>query len=306
MTKPPLILIGGPTASGKSARALEAARRMNGVIINADAMQVYAGLPLLTAQPEAEDKRAAPHELYEVYDPAERSSAGKWLALAEAALRRCAEAGRTPILVGGTGLYFKALTDGLAAIPPIPDAVRAEVQALYEHMGEAAFRSRLATLDPSSAARIKPNDRQRLIRAFEVAQHTGQPLGYWQNGAGQAQDGAGPVSAFAVRRILLLPPREELYAACDRRFERMMERGALEEVRALLDRSLDPDLPAMKILGVRELAAYLRGEVSRADAVAQAQQATRNYAKRQMTWFRNQWREDGGDYSVSSTPTTAS
>ncbi|MDD5586152.1 MAG: tRNA (adenosine(37)-N6)-dimethylallyltransferase MiaA [Alphaproteobacteria bacterium] len=341
MTRPTLHLIAGPTASGKSALALEIARRERGTIINADAMQVYAGLPLLTAQPSPEDKKEIPHELYEAFDPAERSSAGRWRALAEDAIRRAVESERTPILVGGTGLYFKALLEGLAEIPPVPESVRRAAQELYAKLGEKAFRAGLAKLDSGSAERIKPNDKQRLIRAYEVAIHTGQPIGHWQSLSSSrtsepkasADPGSSTISAsdlsaealakaetspqnslshtargrspldsgfrrndklmerFTLIPHLLLPPREELYAACDRRFLDMMERGAIEEVRDLLARNLDPDLPAMKILGVREITAFLRGEVSREEAIARAQQATRNYAKRQMTWFRNQWTE---------------
>ncbi len=281
-----LHLIGGPTASGKTALALELARRENGVIINADAMQVYAGLPLLTAQPTAQEKREIPHELFEVFDPSEKSSAGQWLALAQRAIEKTREAGKTPIVVGGTGLYFRALLGGLADIPAIPEVVRAETIALYEKLGEAAFRKKLAALDAESASKIKPNDRQRLIRAYEVAWHTGKSLGEWQ------KEGIRH-SAFGIRgeikKHLLLPERKALYAACDARFLGMMEKGALEEVRALLARNLDSSLPAMKILGVPELAAHLRGELSLKEAVALAQQHTRNYAKRQVTWFRNQW-----------------
>ena len=298
MTMRTLILIGGPTASGKSALALELARRRNGVVINADAMQVYRGLPLLTAQPAPEEKVAIPHELYEVFDPAVASSVGKWKTLAEDAIQRCVAAGRTPVLVGGSGLYFKALLDGLAEIPAIPQAAREEAQALYDKLGSEAFRALLAQRDAASAARIPPNDRQRLIRAYEVVAHTGKPLGAWHRAAAPSASRndeecfvAG--KSFTVERHFLAPPRDQLYAACDRRFVAMMERGALAEVDALLARDLDPTLPAMKILGVRELAAYRRGALSRDEAVAKAQQATRNYAKRQMTWFNNQWGKDG-------------
>ncbi len=296
MKQQPIILIGGPTASGKSALAMRLARECGGVIINADAMQIYAGLPLLTAQPEAADKAEIPHLLYEVMDAGEASSAGKWLALARASIAGVVAQGRTPIVVGGTGLYFAALQGGLAEIPPVPDTVRAEVSALYDARGEVEFRAALALRDGDSAARIKPNDRQRLIRAFEVVAHTGKTLGEWQkNEAGGQKPEAGQIiispdlKPLTSDLHLLLPPREELYAACNTRFVKMMERGALEEVRALIARDLSPTLPAMKILGVRELAAHLRGEMSLSEAVEKAQQMTRNYAKRQMTWFRNQW-----------------
>ncbi|MDD4616631.1 MAG: tRNA (adenosine(37)-N6)-dimethylallyltransferase MiaA [Alphaproteobacteria bacterium] len=287
MLQASIILIGGPTASGKSALALRLARERNGNVINADAMQVYAGLPILTAQPSVEDKAKAPHLLYEVTDPAEASSAGKWLSLAQAAIAQSRAEGRMPILVGGTGLYFEALLGGLADIPEIPESVRTEAIRLYETMGEEAFREALSARDSESAHRIARNDRQRLVRAYEVLAHTGKTLGEWH-----AKDsGFRLQDSEIVERHLLLPDREELYASCDRRFEQMIERGAVEEVKRLMERKLSPALPAMKILGVRELASYLRGEVSIDEAVAKAQQMTRNYAKRQMTWFRNRWRE---------------
>lgn len=287
MTKPRLHLVGGPTASGKTALALDIARAENGAIINADAMQIYAGLPLLTAQPTAQEKQAAPHSLFEILDPSEKSSAGRWLALARAAIDEAAARGQTPVIVGGTGLYFSALLGGLAEIPPVPDAIRIETTELYDRLGHDAFRAALAGLDPHSAARIKPNDRQRLIRAYEVCAATGKPLPVWQTEAAAACD---LPAKFTIVPHILRPERSKLYAACDARFVQMMANGALDEVRALAARALDPDLPAMKILGVPELLAYLRGEVTLETAIAQAQQATRNYAKRQTTWFRDGFR----------------
>jgi len=297
MSQQKIILIAGPTAAGKSALALDLARKNRGTIINADAMQIYAGLPVLSAQPPAEERQEIPHELYGVLDPAEASSAGKWLGLATAAIERTVAAGRIPILVGGTGLYFRALLGGLADIPPIPDTVRAETQAMYDALGEEKFRATLATIDPASAARLARNDRQRLIRAYEVAAHTGKALGEWHE-KGRLEAGgwklavklspASGLQPLASEPHLILPPREELYAACDARFRQMIGRGAVEEVRAFLQRNLAPTLPAMKTIGVREIGAYLQGESTLDDAIAKAQQATRNYAKRQMTWFRNQ------------------
>jgi tRNA dimethylallyltransferase len=301
-----IILIGGPTASGKSAKAMELARKQPSAIINADAMQVYDALPVLSAQPNAADQKEIPHALYGVLDAAEASSAGKWLGMAQAAIEAAIDAGQIPILVGGTGLYFKALLEGLAEIPPIPDEVRAEVSALYDEAGEDKFRVLLAAVDPESAARLAKNDRQRSIRAYEVAVHTGQPLGYWHRkpspsplrGAplSPCKQGEGAVATattgegFLFEKILVMPNREDVYASCDARFARMMERGAIDEVKNLLQRKLDPELPAMKTLGVREIGAYLKGEISLEKAITLGQQATRNYAKRQMTWFRNQWK----------------
>ncbi len=283
MLQASIVLIGGPTASGKSALALRLAREKNGNVINADAMQVYAELPVLTAQPGIKDKAEISHLLYEVMDPSESSSAGKWLALARTAIAKTRAEGRIPIVVGGTGLYFEALTKGLADIPSVPDNVRNEAQRLYADWGEEKFRSALARRDPDSAARIASNDKQRLIRAFEVVEHTGKTLGDWHKSGGASG------AENAVERRLVLPPRDKLYEACDRRFRNMIDGGALDEVRRLLERNLSPDLPAMKILGVREIAAFLRKEMSLEDAVSKAQQHTRNYAKRQMTWFRNRW-----------------
>lgn len=291
MVKEKLILIGGPTASGKSAFAMRLARSGKGSIINADAMQVYAGLPILTAQPDTKDRAEIPHLLYEIADPSEASSAGKWLTLAKAAIEEVRCAGRAPILVGGTGLYFEALLGGLADIPPIPESVRTKAQDLYREWGEEKFRAELSMRDPESAARIKRNDRQRLIRAFEVVEHTGKTLGEWH----KKDSGVGiRESGVEIERHLFLPPREELYAACDARFLAMIERGAIDEVEELMAKNLSPALPAMKILGAREIAAHLRGEIPLTEAIQKAQQMTRNYAKRQLTWFRNKWGENCG------------
>jgi tRNA dimethylallyltransferase len=285
MSQQKMILVAGPTASGKSALALDLARKIRGAIINADAMQIYEGLPILTAQPSAKERQEIPHELYGVLNPAEASSAGVWLALAKDAIARAIAGGRTPILVGGTGLYFRALLGGLADIPHIPNETRAEAQRFYDEAGEEKFRAALAKLDPDSAARLAKNDRQRLIRAYEVALHTGKTLGQWheKDSGFRIQDSGVPAETR-----LLLPPRDELYAACDRRFLLMIERGAAEEVKSFLKRGLNPALPAMKTIGVREIASHLNGKLTLADTIAKAQQATRNYAKRQMTWFRNQ------------------
>ena len=285
MSQQSIILIGGPTASGKSDLAMRLAQTRNGSIINADAMQIYAGLPILTAQPAPKDRAEIPHMLYETTDAAEASSAGKWLVQAKAAIEETIKAGRKPILVGGTGLYFDALMGGLADIPPIPDDARAKAAQLYITLGEENFRAELAKRDPDSATRIARNDKQRLIRAYEVALHTGKTLGEWHKAS------QGTEQNFAAEYHLLLPPREELYAACDKRFLNMIERGAIEEVKNFLKRGLSPTLPSMKILGVRELANYLRGEKTLEESIAKAQQMTRNYAKRQVTWFRNKWGE---------------
>jgi len=296
MSPPKIILIAGPTGSGKSALALELARRENGTIINADAMQIYAGLLILTNQPDAEAQKEIPHALYAALDPTEKSSAGIWRKLAIAAIEETATEGRTPILVGGTGLYFKALLGGLADIPEIPNEIRTQLQLRYDEIGEEKFRHELSKRDPESASRIARNDRQRLIRAYEVVAHTGKALGEWQKKSEargwrlENSSSASSLKPLAPEFHLLLPPRDKLYAACDTRFVSMIERGAVEEVRQFLKRNLEPALPVMKTIGLREIASHLRGEMTLAQATAKAQQATRNYAKRQMTWFRNQWK----------------
>ena len=283
--KPDIYLIGGPTASGKTAAALEMASVHKSIIINADAMQVYAGLPLLTAQPTHEEKAKVPHKLFEVFDPSERSSAGRWMRLARVEIKAAVVAQKRPIIVGGTGMYFSALLGKLADIPEIPQAVRAKATELYDNDGHKAFRALLAGRDEQSAQNIEQNDKQRLIRAFEVVTHTGKTLGEWQKeGADNSIE-----KECVVHKKIIMPDRATLYEHCDRRFVQMMERGALGEVRALIAKDLAPSLPSMKILGVPELASHLRGELSLEEAVTKAQQVTRNFAKRQMTWFRNQW-----------------
>jgi tRNA dimethylallyltransferase len=284
MSQPKIILVAGPTAAGKSALALYLARKNRGIIINADAMQIYAGLPILSAQPSAAEMLEIPHRLYGVLDAAVKSSVGSWLELAAGAVRKTMDAGYVPILVGGTGLYFTALLGGLAPIPSIPGDVREKTQALYDNLNEDKFRIELAKLDPETAARLAKNDRQRSIRAYEVALHTGKPLGYWHKEAAPSL-----VEGFDIEPHLLMPERDTLYAACDNRFAKMMAEGAVEETKQFLSRNLDTELPAMKTLGLREISAYLKNEITLDEAITQGQQATRNYAKRQMTWFRNQW-----------------
>jgi len=276
----PIILVAGPTASGKSALALHLAEEFGGTIINADSMQVYRDLAVLTARPGPAGEARAPHRLYGVVDAAERCSAGRWRVLALAEIAAARAAGTVPILVGGTGLYLDALVHGLAEVPPVPAARRAEAVALHARLGGAGFRARLAEIDPAGAARLAPGDTQRLIRAYEVAAATGEPLAAWQRRQGPPPD-------LDVAAVLLLPPRPQLYAACDARFSAMLEGGAAAEVQALLDRRLAAYLPAMKAVGVRELALWLAGKLSREQAAAAAQQTTRRYAKRQYTWLRH-------------------
>ncbi|WP_395942218.1 tRNA (adenosine(37)-N6)-dimethylallyltransferase MiaA [Brevundimonas aurantiaca] len=286
MSKPPLVtLIAGPTASGKSALALKMARETGAVIINADSQQLYADLRILTARPSPEDEAQAEHRLYGVADAAEAWSVGKWSRAALAILAELRAENRPAILVGGTGLYFTALTRGLADIPPVASAVRDQVEADFLVQGEALFRTRLAEIDPAAAQAIEAGDRQRLVRAMSVHAATGRPLTAWKS---QTQPLLAPESWTG---LVIEPDRQVLYADCDRRADLMVENGALDEVRRLVARDLSPALPAMKAVGVRELAACVSGALDREAAVAALKQATRNYAKRQLTWFRNQCRD---------------
>ena len=281
MSQPHITLIAGPTASGKSRLAMERARATGAVIINADSQQLYADLRVLSARPPIEDEAAVPHRLYGVADAADAWSVGRW---SRTVMDLLAE-GRPALLVGGTGLYFNALTKGLAEIPPVSIEVRDVVQAEYDAGGEAAFRRHLAEIDPAAEAAIFPGDRQRLVRALSVHRASGRTLSDWK------ADTRPLLAPGSYEALIVEPPRDRLYASCDARVEMMMANGALDEVRALVARDLAPGLPAMKAVGVRELAAHLAGELSLDDAVAAVQQSTRNYAKRQLTWFRNQQRD---------------
>jgi tRNA dimethylallyltransferase len=274
-------MIAGPTASGKSALAVRLARSADGEIVNADSMQLYRDLRILTARPSPTEEAAAPHHLFGVADAADGWSVGRWLGAARTVLDDIASRGRTAIVVGGTGLYFRALTQGLADIPETPRAV---VERLRSETGaeEAALRARLAKLDPEAEARIASGDSQRLLRALAVAEHTGRSLSAWRAGT------RALLAPNDWRGVVIEPPRAELYAGCDARAAAMFEAGAIEEAKALAERQLDPGLPAMKAVGVREILEHLEGKATRAEALARAQQATRNYAKRQLTWFRHQ------------------
>lgn len=278
-----MVVIAGPTASRKSALALAVAAAFDGVVINGDSMQVYETLRILTSRPDAADEARSPHRLYGVIPAAEACSAARWRALAMAEIEAAHAAGRLPIVTGGTGLYIRALIEGLAPIPDIPDDIRARARALHGALGGPGFHHHLVGIDPEMAARLEPGDSQRMIRAAEVIEATGRSLAEWQR---LPPSGGG--LDLPVLTLVLTPPREALYAACDGRFLDMIEAGALDEVRALDALGLDPALPVMKALGVPELRRHLAGEQSLDDAVAAAQQATRNYAKRQITWFRHQ------------------
>ena len=282
MPQAAITLIAGPTASGKSRLALEMAQATGAVILNADSQQLYADLNVLSARPSVEDMAVAEHRLYGVADAADAWSVGRWTRAVLDELAQLEAAGRPALLVGGTGLYFLSLTRGLADIPEVQPEIRDQAQAAHDADGEAVFRRRLAAIDPEAEAAIAPGDRQRLVRAFSVHAQTGRPLSAFK------ADTRPLIAPDRWTGLVMEPERERLYANCDARVDVMIETGALDEVRALMARRLDPGLPAMKAVGVRELAAYLGGEMTRDDAITAMKQATRNYAKRQLTWFRNQ------------------
>lgn len=275
------ILIAGPTASGKSAVSLALAERLGGEIVNADSMQVYAELRVLTARPSAADEARVPHHLYGVLRGDEACSAGRWSRMALVAIKEIEARGKVPIIVGGTGLYFRALSEGLSPIPAIPDDVREQVRAEVAAAGDNAH-ALLVEADPVLAEVIRPSDKQRIARGIEVARGTVKPLSQWH------KEPPNPLLTGQLAKIVLAPEREWLRARCDRRFELMLDEGALDEVRDLAAVGLDPALPLMKALGLRPLADYVAGKIELSEAVAKGQAETRAYAKRQETWFRTQ------------------
>lgn len=283
------LCIMGPTASGKSALALALAARLGAEIINADSMQVYADLRILTARPTPAEEAAAPHHLYGCIDAAERFSVGGWIGAVRPVLDQIAARGRLAILVGGTGLYFKALTEGLAATPPIPPDVRAELEQRLLRDGAPGLHGDLAIRDPKAAALLSPNDAPRILRALEVFEATGESILVWRD-----RNDPPALKAGAWAGVALAPPRADLYTRIDARFAAMLEAGVLEEVSALAAHKLDPLLPCMKAHGAPALMAHLRGDMGLPGAVKLATQDTRNYAKRQFTWMRGQmpdWRQ---------------
>jgi tRNA dimethylallyltransferase len=278
-SKPPLVVIAGPTASGKSALALAFAQQTRGVIVNADSAQIYRDLRVLSAAPTEEELKQAEHRLYGVQDGALPCSAAEWATVARREVADIHSSGRTPILVGGTGLYLRTLLDGIAPVPAIDTQVRERVRAAPIDEN----RAKLASLDSEAAARLKPADTARINRALEVILSTGRTLAEWQK-----QREGGISDKVELRPIILLPPRKWLYARCDERFSHMIDQGAVAEVEALLARKLNPNLPVVRAIGVPELSAYLLGKTSLDEAVAAGRQATRRYAKRQYTWFAHQ------------------
>lgn len=284
--RPPVLVITGPTASGKSGFALSVARAYDGVVINADSMQVYDELRVLSDRPTPETEAAVPHRLYGVLAAADPCTAERWRGWALGEVDAAHAEGRLPILVGGTGLYLRAFLQGLAPVPDIPDAIRRGVRRLQHEGGPVGLRRALAHEDPAMAARLNPDDGQRQARALEVIRATGRSLADWQADAHPAS------TAYDVLTLAALPPRGPLYRKIDDRLAWMVAHGGLDEVRGLLDQRLPADLPAMKAVGVPQLARHLRGELSYPDALAKAQQATRQFAKRQLTWLRTQTPRD--------------
>ena len=280
------ILITGPTASGKSALALKLAKESGGVVINADSMQVYDTLRVVTARPSDEDMGDVPHYLYGHVPASSTYSTGDWLREITELLAILKAESRLPVIIGGTGLYFKALTGGLSEMPAIPNAIRGELREREKLEGSEALHRELALRDPVVAEKLNPQDGQRIVRALEVLEATGESIAQWQ-----ARTGPMIVDPEWARKIVVLPERSLLHDRINRRFALMMEQGAVEEVEALLAQNLAPDMPAMKAIGVSQIAAMLRGEMSFDEAIEKASAATRQYAKRQMTWFRNQMDE---------------
>jgi tRNA dimethylallyltransferase len=278
-----VVLIAGPTASGKSALALELAQKTGGIVINTDSMQVYRDLRIITARPTPAEEADVPHRLYGHVDAAVNFSAGAWVSDAALELAEARAQRRLAIFAGGSGLYFKALTRGLSAVPPIAPEIREEIRARLERDGVEALHAELAQRDPPSAERLKPRDRTRIARALEVIEATGRSLTDWH------RDGLPPLLPPGTFRALFLEPdRDALYARIDARFEAMLAAGAMEEVAALAERKLDPLLPAMKAHGVPALIRHLKGEITREEAAEIGRADTRHYAKRQFTWFRHQ------------------
>jgi tRNA dimethylallyltransferase len=283
MTVKSAVLIAGPTASGKSALALQLAALSNGVIINADSMQVYRDLRVITARPTDEEMSRAPHRLYGHIDAAEIYSAGRWLREAEQEIATARAAGKTAIVIGGTGLYFSALLQGLSAVPEVPAEVRQQVRSLGDTKDNEALHAMLVSRDPRTASEIRVPDRQRILRALEVVEATGRGLAEWRD-----EPGVPALNSGDYRAIFLETDREALGRRIDGRFDKMLAEGAIDEVKKLKERNLDPRMPAMKAHGVPWLIKYLNGELSLEDAAMQGKRDTRQYAKRQETWFRNQ------------------
>ncbi|ACV74741.1 MAG: tRNA (adenosine(37)-N6)-dimethylallyltransferase MiaA [Zymomonas mobilis] len=277
--KHPVLLIAGPTASGKSQLAIAMGIKTNGIIINADASQLYTDLQILTARPSDADEKILPHRLFGIQDGSEPASAVFWAELAKKEIKNAHESGRLPILVGGTGLYIRTLLEGIAPIPDIDPELREEVRSMSVEEAYSALQQE----DPMAADRLRPADKTRIMRALEVMRSTGHPLHYWQ----QKKTG-GIANEIKLQSFVIIPPANILRSRCDKRFDQMLEQGAEKEVIRLMGRQLPADLPIMRAIGVREIASYIRGEIDRLTMIEKAKAATRQYAKRQRTWFRHQ------------------
>lgn len=282
-----VILIGGPTASGKSSLAVTLCALLNGVVINADSQQLYQGLPLLTAQPDPQDIDRIPHRLYACLSAKDTCSVTQWRDMALQEIAQITRENKLPVLVGGTGFYLKTLLEGISPIPDVPDIIRTETMERQQELGNPAFHTELGQFDPVMAERLSPNDTQRLIRAYEIYKATGKSLSHWQSLPPEK-----PPAHLSFTTLTVLPPRDYLYERCDKRFIQMMDQGAIEETENLyqhIKNGLVPaDAPVTKAIGFHEICALLDGTLDRETAITKAQQRTRNYAKRQSTWFRHQ------------------
>ena len=280
------VIICGPTGAGKSSLALNLAEKFKGVIINADSVQIYREIKILSGRPTFDDYRQAPHRLYGIMSIFKPCTLGIWRKMALETIKECERSGRLPIICGGTGLYIKFLLNELSAIPEVPPSIKLEAREKLEDLGNENFRELLSKNDPVSARRIKSGDTNRLLRAWEVLTATNKPLSYWHEQSRETE------SQHRFFKVCLMPERKALYSKCDKRFLDFIEQGAAEEARALDFINVSPELPASKTLGLLELIKYTRGELGLSDAIAQAQRTTRRYAKRQLTWFRHQLDED--------------
>ena len=280
------VIICGPTGAGKSSLALNLAEKFKGVIINADSVQIYREIKILSGRPTSDDYRQAPHRLYGIMSIFKPCTLGIWRKMALETIKECELSGRLPIICGGTGLYIKFLLNELSAIPEIPPSIKLEAREKLKELGNENFRELLSKNDPVSASRIKSGDTNRLLRAWEVFTATNKPLSYWHE---QSRETGSQHKFF---KVCLMPERKALYSKCDKRFLDFIEQGAVEEARALDFITVSPELPASKTLGLLELIKYTKGELELSDAIAQAQRTTRRYAKRQLTWFRHQLDED--------------
>lgn len=281
-----MICLAGPTASGKSGLAVAIAQQCNGAIINADSMQVYAGIPIISAVPDETEQNGVPHYLFGQIDPAQRYSQADWLKAATDAVASIRAKGQIPILVGGTGFYFKAATEGIVPMPDISSDVKVQAQAMLNEAGNQGLHARLAEIDPDLAARLEPGDSQRVLRGMEIWLASHIPLSKWQKGVAKGRLLGRPLSVY------LRPPRDVLYRKINSRFEQMVEHGAIDEISALHARKLDETLPAMKAVGVRPILDMLKNIINKEKAIELAQRDSRRYAKRQFTWFDHQYNAD--------------